>query len=422
MAITKLSYPLADPSGTGIPTPVYNPVTYTVSSNNTAQQNFRYIADVYAGGATFPVRVQAGVDPVYGYGRFDFRGILKNFISSNIPTEITGTFFYDCTNSYNNFTIKFGEQYGVSSAVTNYPNLETQTGTVFNGSLERDLYVDQTNPVSNYILQSLSKKFLTSAPRTAHPDFGMTIGDNDTYSLYFMQTVATAYNAVINTYTAAGVLIQTVKFGTPYGLGSKIQYLNCGTYELSNLTGAELRFSASVGLPVISATTAYYTVHVEDSGNNQLIEAFRFYIKDNCSNGTTYRLCWLNKWGAYDQYTFSLDSIKKSTYKKDVMMKTDGQWSGGDIIYNSFDRNKAQYNTMATDTITVKSEWLTDEYSVWLEELASSPDVYYSDNAGNYYSIVIKDAEYSLKKTATDKLFNLELSFELNYNRYRQQA
>lgn len=421
MAITKLSYPLADPSGAASPTPVYNPVTYTVSSDNLDESNFKYICDVYAGGATFPVRIMAGQDPTNTYGRFDVSGILKNFITSNRPS-LSGTFFTDCTSSYNSFTVKFGEQYGVSSAITNYTNLATNAGLVFNGAFQRDAYVNQTNPVSNYIIQSSSKKFLTSAPRTAHPDFGMRIGASESAALYFLQTATTAYNAVIKTYNSAGTLIQTIKFGTPFGSGSKMQAINCGTYDLLQLTGGELRFSASSGLPAITSSVAYYTVYVEDSGANQVVEAFRYYIQDNCTYGTTYRLCWLNKFGGFDHYTFGLDSSKKVTYRKDVMMKTDGEWYGGGIIYNSSDRVKTQYNTIATDLITVKSGWLTDDYSTWLEELAASPEVYYVDSSQNYYSIVIKDSDYQIKKTATDKLFNLELSFELNYNRYRQQA
>jgi hypothetical protein len=201
-----------------------------------------------------------------------------------------------------------------------------------------------------------------------------------------------------------------------------MQYVACGTFDLLQLSGAELRFSASVGLPAIDSTVAYYDVSLSNSGSSRVTEAFRFYIKDNCTVGTTYRLCWLNKWGGFDQYTFGLDSIKKATYQKDVMQKTDGQWYGGGIIYNSYDRNKSQYNTIGTDLITVKSGWLTDGYSTWLEELAASPEVYYVDSSGYYYSVVIKDSEYNIRKTATDRLFNLELTFELNYNRYRQQA
>lgn len=420
MAITIQQYPISDGGG-GLPTAVYIPVGYVVSSNNTAQSNFKFIADVYPGGATSPTRLVRGTDPINGYGFFEIQGELKSWLSSNPP--LTTGAFVDCTNSYNNFAIKFGEQYGASSAITSYPNLTNTTGTVINAALPQSTYWNGTDPLTYYRIGNTSRKFLTDAPRTVNATTGLKIGTNEQFFLYFLQASGSvAYNAVIKTYSASGSLIQTVKYGTNYGSGSTIQYFSVGSYNLNNLTGLEPRYSASVGQPIIDSSVSYYDVYLESSGGAALTESFRIFVEDECSPGTAYRLCWLNKFGGFDQFTFTWDSEKNVEYQKDTAQKTDYEYYGGGVRYFPYHRQKVTVNTIATDKTILRSGWITEEKSTWLEGLFASPEVYILDNTNQLIAISGLEKTYRYKTRNLDGLFNLEFSFEGNYNRFLQQA
>ena len=241
--------------------------------------------------------------------------------------------------------------------------------------------------------------------------------------LYFLQSASTAYNCVIKTFDSTGSLIQSVIFGTTFNSTQKMQYVGVGTHNFANLTGAELRFSASVGLPVISAATTYYTAQIFNSGSQAISEAMTFYLDSSeCAWETPYRLCWLNKQGGYDFFTFYWNSKKQTTYVKSDMMRKSWEWSGTSAVYNSYQRGKIQNNTIATDKITINSGWITEEQSTWLEQLVASPDVFLVDNTNNLTAIVVKTPSYDFKTLEMDTLFNLSIEVELSYNRYRQQA
>ena len=63
--------------------------------------------------------------------------------------------------------------------------------------------------------------------------------------------------------------------------------------------------------------------------------------------------------------------------------------------------------------LMLKSDWINDAESAWLQELVSSPEIYIQLNNGDPYSAHIKNAGYITKQTLTDNLFNLELELEL---------
>ncbi len=111
--------------------PAYNQMIFTLSSTNSAQPNFRYIADIYVNGSSDYTRLEVGKNPSNNYGTFDVSGIIQNFLSRDADDNTTT--FKQCQNSIASYQVKFGEQYGASSGITNYTNLVTQSGYAYNG-------------------------------------------------------------------------------------------------------------------------------------------------------------------------------------------------------------------------------------------------------------------------------------------------
>lgn len=414
MSITINQYPIG---GTYV-TMAHDPVEYAVESNNTAQSNFKYVADFYYDGATFPIRFLQGAEPSNGYCRFDFSSITRSLVSFNPPTYFTND-FTDCTDSYKLCTIKFGEQYGASSAITVYPDLEIDSIFVWNASLPTSSFFNSTNPITKYIVGTDSSKFLTNIPMSQ--DIKVKICSNDFYYLYFLQdnTIDPVGYVEINLYRADGALQGFLKWDSSYPATSIVQKIGCGTYNIQ-LSGAELNFNSNLSAPYIDSETAYYTVRLFDNKGTPFTEEFYFEIDCQCAWETPYRLCFLNNWGGYDFFTFNWNSKKTSSYQKSFYEKKGWSWTGANTIYNSYDRGKVQYSTIGTDKLQLTSGWITQLESTWLEELVSSPDVYIIDGSGSLTAVTVTDMQYDYKTLEYDQLFNLTITLEFAHNRFRQ--
>ncbi len=73
-------------------------------------------------------------------------------------------------------------------------------------------------------------------------------------------------------------------------------------------------------------------------------------------------------------------------------------------------RGLNQYETILDDTITINSDWITEDESIWLEQLVTSPDVYIYDGS-NLVAVNITNANYETKYEASQQLFNLGVCY-----------
>jgi histidinol-phosphate/aromatic aminotransferase/cobyric acid decarboxylase-like protein len=123
----------------------------------------------------------------------------------------------------------------------------------------------------------------------------------------------------------------------------------------------------------------------------------------------------MNKLGAWDSFNF----IKNSQRAIDIERK---QFKAPlEIGYAKSDRLKQNYNTTITDVININSDWVSDEVSELLEELATSPLIYLERSATNFIAVNIVNNSYDVRKYMSDrKLFNVSFDIEYTYNRYRQ--
>ena len=137
--------------------PANNPMMYTLSSTNTGPSNFRYIADVYINGASTYNRIEVVANPTYSSGVVDVSGIVQAALTSN-NADNTSTFN---TNDGHlcEFTIQFGEQYGASSGITTYPNLDSKSAYAYNGVFDPISFLSYAQ--RDYIINDSASGFLT---------------------------------------------------------------------------------------------------------------------------------------------------------------------------------------------------------------------------------------------------------------------
>jgi len=406
MAITIQKQPTQD-------VPAYNDIVYIVSSDNTSEANFKYVADIYIGSDM--IRVTANKHPDYTNGLFNIGRIIESYVNSDINKDLNG--FQLNLNSYTPFYIQFGEEYG--STPTVYPNLTTSsTHYAWNGVL--DFLPYQSYDQNDYVMRSsvADGKFLTNMPQS-----GVIRSSEDAwlYSVGYART--DIYGGQIVTYDSTGAPIQTLIFSNPHYLVASVngKYLRmpAGTNNLNNIPASAVVLGS---LPIIDSNVAKYDVAILDSGFS-VYDFHSFTVDNTCTKNEVFRFHFLNQLGGYDSFTFYRGNIKtsnieRSNYKQVSNVMTSATTSG----YNTYSRGKKDFNITISENIKVQSDWVNQATMIWLEELITSPDVYLDHATYGLVAVNINNSNYEIKQDAQEKLFNLTLDFNYSYNKYRQRG
>lgn len=142
---------------------------------------------------------------------------------------------------------------------------------------------------------------------------------------------------------------------------------------------------------------------------SRVSEIKTYKLLQNCKPYQPVRLMFVNREGGNDYFTFTLDTkrsvnIEKTLYTK-ILPYNYSVGMRGDTTISQ--RVKPQY--------VITSDWLDDKESIWLEQLLTSPEVYWLDGS-NIIPIVITDTAYEVKTQLRNQTFNLTLTFELAHN------
>lgn len=160
--------------------------------------------------------------------------------------------------------------------------------------------------------------------------------------------------------------------------------------------------------------------------NNGSARRYKFatLFTQECGKFDPMRIAYLNKYGTFDFFNFDLVnkttlSIEKKGYQRDYngsIYEADG------VVVKNIN---PVYYTKETQSWKVISDYLNDAQSELIRELYSSPLVYLNLVNDNYIRpswIPVKPnpTTYEIKKTASDKLFNLEIDLEFGLENNRQ--
>jgi hypothetical protein len=202
----------------------------------------------------------------------------------------------------------------------------------------------------------------------------------------------------------------------------------------SNGTEATYFINAPSGSPLITyfkITPMTYgsgvvSIQLFVNWNNGSARRYKFatLFTQSCGRYDPMRIAYLNKYGTYDFFNFDLVNkttfqIEKKGYEKNY--SEDIYEADGIIVKNI----NPIYYTKETQNWKIISDYLNDEQAELIRQLYSSPLVYLNIVNDNYITpswIPVKPnaTSYEVKKTASDKLFNLELDLEFQLLNTRQ--
>ena len=151
---------------------------------------------------------------------------------------------------------------------------------------------------------------------------------------------------------------------------------------------------------------------------------FATIFTQGCGRFDPMRLAYINKYGAFDFFNFDL--VSKTTF--DIERKGyERNYTGGIYEANNITVKNINpiYYTKETQKWKIISDYLTDDQAEILRELYSSPLVYMNLVNDNYINpswipVKLSATSYEVKKTAIDKVFNIELDLEFGLINTRQ--
>lgn len=394
--------------------PAYNDVIYVVTSVHSGFANYQYRASVTVGGDT--ILLKCFPDPTYGSGVFNIGRILETYVTSDIDNTTSG--FQTNDNSFVQYSVSFGEEYGASSGVVVYPNKEliaNSSGLVCNASLDYLNFINfsfsdflaENYKCFNYFNVDLIRKV------QATDDAWIYYGTND---------VSTITSASITCYNQMGVIVRQVSVGNPFvnnqNYNEHFIRFSAGVNNVNGISGDVVDI---VGTGTIIDVASVVMYDVSFSPNDS--EVYRFEIQESDCKFETVRVHWLNALGAFESFNFTKKSVKETNINRSKFKKV----FGGLTYANSYGYNAKAIGTKSfyienKDTLKIKTDWLTDQESILLQSLVESSEIYIDRyNGFQMVSATCLETKFSERKTITDKCFSLELTLELGFSRYSQR-
>ena len=228
----------------------------------------------------------------------------------------------------------------------------------------------------------------------------------------------------------------TLSYGTTSanGLGTQGTNIQRQFAYIGAGPGNIRQWDSGFGTALDANDIEYYEIYTRDSSVNQSSQKITYYV--NCPDAVgaargyePIRLCWLNQWGAWDYYTFTMKSIRKYNTKSSTYNQLGGSWGGATYKMNSYKGGKKTFRVNTTETITINTDFLNEKESKSFEFLINSPEVYmlsgyqeetsleFNRNANNEYVQPVRLVSKSLtrKTVANDK--NIQYTFDIELSK-----
>lgn len=370
------------------------PVIVRCSSNNTAQNGFQFVCDVYRGNGTLIARLMK--PPFVGLNSclFDISKVLSDEIDVKFTSLASGRL----EQNNQSFYCQLGEFYND----TFYLDLTiTSDGTYYPCQNEYEEHISTitfSSPIYNTI-GGTSKQFLTDQKTRRLPlsasSYLCGVNTNSDINQYAVQRWA-------NGSTVGSPLVGTVVMNSPNVRGFA---LSVGPQDIINAFGSSILNGID-----------YYEVWVQTTGTRRS-EKVIVQIDNRCTMYDTYLLHYFNKRGGYDTAVFNklsreTDNITRSNYK---INNYGFNGSSVELVRQT----RPTYNVNIETSFNLNSDWMTESEAFIMRQLFSSPDVWLQLPTGANIPVIVTDNGYERKRHINDDLISYSVNVQksINYKR-----
>ena len=398
--------------------PVGQEVIFTVldAATVSAKFNVKYVAEVHISETDINLGTSTAIGTFKttpnntGAGMYDFRPIVESFVSPDNLAALGSSYKGAATTAIKTHPLHLVDKYSLNDNVVRYLKIRftiegstTATGTVapISGALADSVQYTLINGYLKYtdiqdrdatgnfgfnteIFQlgggATGNQLLTNAPTTQYANI------NDYGTLSFMTTPKTG--DIVNTtldyfkiklYDDSGsqlgldIKIDNVDANggnTTWNSATKNQLLHLGCFP-ANLKNWSSVFLAN------TTNLSFYLVEAFNISNTSISD--RYTININCPTLKGYepiRLTWLNQWGVWDYYTFTMKSTKTISTKGSTYQQLEGTWNESIYSPSGYKGGKKAFRVNATEKISMNTDFVNEAEATWFEELINSPEVY----------------------------------------------
>ena len=357
--------------------PSDNPLTFTFSSNQTAQANFSYIVSTYLD------NVKVGEDRVFPEsstrGHYDCSPIVRGLM----PSPTFGTALWQDSQINAELYIIVQEEYGTT------PSLQasgtSSTIDIFKGRFSDKVWEDFNAPT-----QYQNLLFMTNYPRT------QTMWQMRGTDFYLNMLCDASKQLEIKLYISGGVLLDT--------------YTNTQNYAIAQLNLNTTNLIATAGFSSGDvASAAYYTVQI---GTSEILTIH--FFDEYCNAPNT--LMWVNDFGAFDSFIFAHNLEKSASVVDRSYSKQFGGWVGTSYQYDSTQSGERRVGTTVNMKGTIYTDWIYEAQQQWLVELYRSPLYRLYSSTGTYEGVVVTSTQYTFMQQRFEDLISESVSFTYSAN------
>jgi len=371
-------------------TPAYNEQIFVALSNQIAISDFYYLVQFQVGGSIiYTKKILQRPD---GYCVFDAIEVVKNYIKHSFNPTVTGITY--ATDSAVAVTVYIKEFYSAAVQST-----YTYNYVAWNACLDSNTF--NIYDYRDYVTNGGEIKLLSpNATEYLVPNAKIDIkADN---WLHFFKDDFTYIDFVL--YRASGAVKGSLTKTIP--TGAYIHYIN---------TGAKLWDGSGV---TVNPTDTLEINFEGDSGGMST----SFTFTDVCSKSVQYNVYYYKRNGGIGFKTFELVSQETMTKKTNTVRMNTKTLSGGIYSAPTYKREKNVVSTTSQKSITLNTNWITEQQAIQLNELFDSPMVWLQLETGEYKPITITDNSYKFSKHVNDKLFNYLITADYDNTETRQRG
>ena len=405
------------------PEPSFAPIEYLVSSTETAQSGFKVIASLFtdpSGDNTKIATLQLNTIPSATQVVTDIQNIIQSFVTSDYSV-LAGDTTDISQSALKDFKIAFQEYY---SGALQGSAVSGNTFDSWNSSPKYIEWADLSGGTKDYYDWSIEdasaetdKEFLNGFEQDAEW-FNLGASNNflkvrstqkyqaswimrqnlsDTYKIYLLTMDDTFSTILQTTMTAANT---------------------AGLYTL-DVGASEIASHSWASTPVMT-NVKYYALRILNFTEDVWATKTIMFEIDDCDNTyTDYELHWLNRKGGYDSFTFNGKSNQNTKIKKNFAKYNTRTIGASSITHNTYAQRKRAFHTSLTDNYKLNSRLLKDFEVEGLEDLFSSPEVYWKNNT-NFVSVNVTGNTFEHAKSENGEVYSMELNMEIDNSDKRQ--
>jgi hypothetical protein len=298
--------------------------------------------------------------PVAGVFTFNFASMLQAILSFNVAslssTGITNT----SPLAVSDYAVMFVEEYDDESGLQ-FESSEKASAEHEAHNITRQ--VDEVAEIDEYLMQNVTKSFLTNQPEA------IKIGDQEKAQLHFLVK------------DTIGDVQYRVKKYDDNDVQIGATFISGGSTLLNN------RGIISIEASMWDAATSYIEVTLNTDPGGSVLGGFQRYEIDRSCYLHPVRFHWLNRLGGFDSYTFTADFEQAVVTRRSLFEKTR---TSSSTVEN---RGLGSFDIKADRTFGIFSRFESLATREWLEELITSPVVYY-ENGTDLIPIVLTVSEH----------------------------